>query len=177
MRNKPLIAVIALWAMLSCARRSSETTSSSTHSGVIEDAGGAIVAYVVGWSNIDNVNVYIPSADRYATVDVQSGNYAFGGNLLYSSANCTGTPVLSSVDYGISGKVVAYDGGQDKYFISSTEEILSDSNTHTYNSYYYQGTCGVTTIMMTAGQIWTDCVEESRPYDFTSLAPIELNFP
>lgn len=128
------------------------------------------VAYVISIGQ-DTAEVYIPSADRYANIHLSTGQYV-DQFAYFSGQNCTGS-AYSDVP-GPLGKGIAYINGA--YY--QTSSAIPPSQI-TIGSMYQgaNGVCeGISETIDNFGGSSTLLVQTSRPYDFTSLAPLNLSY-
>ena len=94
--NKVISAIVLTMFLFSCAPRVSDTTTNPVVStnAYISD-GAAPVAYVLNLKS-SKADIYIPTADKYATIDLVTGQYvphyavSYNYCFYYSAANCTG---------------------------------------------------------------------------------------
>jgi hypothetical protein len=143
--------------------------------GVIKDAG-TTVAKIVAWVDFaEQVTVYIPSADRYATIDLYTGQYKAQGldakhSFYYSTANCSGAPVAVSEDFvGEVNKTVIYENSTDSYFLVTGHQATLSYTSSKYASLACDDNPGSTTesFALTAA---------SRPYNFEAIAPLTITY-
>lgn len=126
-------------------------------------SGSTVVAYVLGIGQ-DQVNIYVPSVERYVAVAPSDGSYTAWG-VFYASTGCTGAAASSYS--GILGKAVVY--GNSKYYL-----VNSSVTNFAYASMWSNGTC-TNTSSTYSGKLGS-LTEVSRPYDFSSMAPLSLTY-
>lgn len=149
--------------------------STAPDRGVIKNSG-TTVARVVTWLDFaEQVTVYIPSADRYAAIDLYTGQYQAQGldakhTFYYSTSNCSGSPVAISEDFvGEVGKTIVYENSTNTYFLVTGHQASLSYNSSKYASLSCQNTAGSTTESFAI-------TSSSRPYNFQALAPITITY-
>ena len=136
---------------------------------------GSTVAHIISFGAAE-VWVYIPSADKYAYVDLATGNY-LGWITYWSDANCSGTTFATSY-IGEAGKTIQYDSYRSKYFLVTS--AIPVGTPLQYQSTSYLGACtnavnGPYTLNATRGA--AQLSETARPFNFNALAPLTVTFP
>jgi len=112
---------VVLLTILSCGKKASDPVGTTTTSGntrAVIKSGTTTVAYVVSWIwASDRVVIYIPSVDRYATINLETGAYEHRNHiphdyyLLFSADACAGTPTAVTGPFaGEIGKTIIFDG-------------------------------------------------------------------
>jgi hypothetical protein len=143
--------------------------------GVIKNAG-TTVAKVIAWVDFaEQVTVYIPSAERYATIDLFTGQYKAQGldakhTFFYSTANCSGAPVAVSEDFvGEVNKTVIYENTTGAYFLVTGHQASIAYTSSKYASIACDNNPGSTTesFALTA---------TTRPYNFEAIAPLTITY-
>lgn len=166
------LIVLSVSVIIGCAPAApNDTTTPASQNPTVATEGyilnGATkVAYVL---NIEDnyAKIYIPSADRYAMINLTTGLYHSYSSVQYAGASCTGEMRASSF-FGPSGKAVIFDNTSTYYRV-----VAPVAGVFSYQSYAYNGQCGSgpSTISNTYSVEVT-----ARPFDFTALAPINVQF-
>lgn len=138
--------------------------------GVIKDGSGTTVARVVDWDwgSNEQVIVFIPAANRYAKIQLSTGNYLSGpstASLYYADSNCTGSPIGTWTPFiGEVNKTILFWGETASYFLigSRTTINFNSSYSSTGGCQNFSGSSDGYSLTATA-----------RPYDFTQL-PLPL---
>jgi len=179
MRNILIFIVIVF--ISSCGKKATDpagtTTSSGSTKAVIKN-GTTTVAHVVDFLERSRIFIYIPSASKYATVYLESGNYDINGSGLYfTDDDCSGTGYALGW-IGELGKTVAFDGNNYWLISSRVSESLYPV---TLKSYALRGVSSTscvnnlmtnTTIFKYSGLL----TATTRPYDFTAIAPLTITY-
>jgi hypothetical protein len=136
---------------------------------VITAADGSIAAYVVGFEDQGRADVYIPSADVYAKVNLKTGTYVVS-YVYYSGMNCTGTG-YSFNWVGEAGKSIVFDG--NGYFMVASALAGGGVISQSYCSGSVLSNFGSGPLGTSATSLGV-LVSTTQPYDFTALAPIHV---
>jgi hypothetical protein len=172
--------VLILSALVGCGKKSDNAASTQTGKPyLVSKKSGTITSYLIDLIRSDVAHVYIPSADRFATIDLQTGRYAYhsGMGMYYSSGNCTGTPVMiSDSSKGVSGKTVYYDVVQSKYY------LIGSRSTDSLPLITYASVQGSTCNTSLSGSVapsgyYASVTEVAQPYNFEADAPITFEAP
>lgn len=140
---------------------------------VINDDNGNLVAYVVGLESDGFLLLYIVTANEYAYVNSQTGLYGVDSNVTfyYTEANCTGT-VAAEGWLGEMGKTILFNGSN--YFLVSGEynagQVFSEESSSN------TGGCSNFTGTYTMSQGSAKLTAATQPYNFASIAPLNLSF-
>lgn len=148
--------------------------------GVIKDAG-TTVAKIVAWLDKGgDVAVYIPSADRYASINLETGNYVSRGvdggfTLYFAGDGCGPTPAVTSQHFvGEVGKAIIYHTASNSYY-----RVTASRSSYAYGSRLQSdGSCDDvdSTFTSSASSGPFDIVADSRPYDFSAIAPLTITY-
>lgn len=187
--QKFIVVLLAALFLTSCGQLNTDSSNAGgggeggllgADRGVIKNAG-TTVAKIVAWLDTGGkVAVYIPSADRYASIDLETGAYVSRGidsdfSLYYSTDGCSGTPVVSSQHFvGEVGKAVLYHPATDTYF-----RVVSSRS-----SYAYKSKLGISagcddvdaTFSADTGSGPFDIEVTTRPYNFEAIAPLTITY-
>lgn len=151
--------------------------------GVIK-SGGTTVAHVVNFVAGGVVAVYIPSVDKYATIELKSGNYfnlayPYGAEFYFPSDACAGNPEVIQYHFvGEVGKTVIYKSNDTSYWLVSTKRTTA----YNYKSISLaDGTCGTDidgtiTPSDSGGVLYFNITPTTRPYDFEAIAPLTITY-
>lgn len=143
------------------------SSSGATSEVEILDSSKNLLGYVIGNAS-DQLSVYLPTQNKYVAIDSETGKY-INSTVYYSNANCTGNAVtgLWPGDYSTA---VVYAG--------STYYSVSSLVTSTFSYASYWSILGCTATVGTANpanfETLGNLTVTTQPYDFTSLAPIQL---
>lgn len=174
------VALVLTIALLSCGAKSTGpagTTTSGATKAVIKN-NGTTIAYVVSWAErAEIVNVYIPSVDRYVTINLYTGLYESEAcdsatNLYFSAGDCSGNAVaVNDTFIGESSKTIVYDQVGDKYYLVSghQESNSYNSNQNARTGSSCQGVSGTNSASY-------DVTLSSRPYNFAAIAPLTITY-
>lgn len=178
---------IVLLTILSCGKKTSDpagtTTTSGTTRAVIKN-GTTTVAHVVDWLWTERVAVYIPSADRYAMINLQTGVYVGENNvqsdyyLLFSADACAGTPTAVTGPFvGDIGKTIIFDVTNGQYYLV-TGRLASFAAKSTINNQSGNGSCRDDdyTYTSSAKPYPYSITSSSRPYNFEAIAPLTITY-
>ena len=175
------IFILCSVLLLSCGKKTADpagtTTSSGSTKAVIKN-GATTVAYTVSWAEqAEIVNIYIPSVDRYATINLYSGLYESEAcdsahNFYYTTNDCSGNAfAVSDTFIGESLKTIVYDQVGDKYYLVSGHK---ESNSYNSRRNARAGsTCDTNAGTDTASY---DVTISSRPYNFAAIAPLTVTY-
>jgi len=173
------IFILCSVLLLSCGKKATDPAGTTTSSGstkAVIKSGTTTVARVVAWVDFaEQVTVYIPSADRYATIDLFTGQYKPQGmdnkhSFYYSTANCSGAPVAISEDFvGEVGKTVVFENLTSAYFLVTGHQASLSYTSSKYASIPCDNSAGSTTesFALTA---------TTRPYNFEAIAPLTITY-
>jgi len=182
------IFILCSVLLLSCGQRATDpagtTTSSGSTKAVIKN-GATTVAHVVGFVVGGIVAVYIPSVDKYATVELKSGNYfnlayPYGAEFYFPADACAGSPEVIESDFvGEVGKTVLYKPNDSSYWLVSAKRTTA----YNYKSIGASdgGTCaletdGTVTPSDSSGGLYFNITPATRPYDFEAIAPLTITY-
>lgn len=135
------------------------------------DSNGSTVANIVQFA-AGTVTAYIPSVDRYVSIQLADGQYS-PSFFYWSHPNCTGVPIVSGF-IGETGKSILFDLVNNKYFLVSN--LIFPNTTMSYQSYSISGNCTNASYSTVSSYGFAALTEVSKPYDFTSMAPITIVF-
>lgn len=181
-----LAAFVSSCGKLNVGSDSNESTGGgdaiSAGRGVIKNGSGTTVARVVAWLDKGgDVAVYIPSADRYASINLETGNYVSRGvdggfTLYFAGDGCGPTPAVTSQHFvGEVGKAIIYHTVSNSYY-----RVTASRSSYAYGSRLQSdGSCddGDGTFTSSASSGPFDIVADSRPYNFTQLTlPITITY-
>lgn len=133
----------------------------------IKNGSGQIVAYFAGLPGFFNGGQLILAMPTglFVLINAETGTYSNTGTLNWATSDCTGTAYTSSNSQTIKGTVFSAVG---KFYKSTT-------NTSVAYTAYSGGTTSCASFPAGAA-IGIPLEEISQPYDFTPLAPIQLDF-
>jgi hypothetical protein len=140
--------------------------------------GSSKVAYVLGVAN-GYADVYIPSADRYATINLTTGAYAPLSELkwrpayyYYTGLNCTGTCYVSTF-LGELGKSIIYD--QSAYYKVAAVETSPIATLSQFSTSVSTTTCRNFSTTLPANEYY-NVTADTIPYDFSTIAPLTIQY-
>ena len=172
---------VVLLTILSCGKKASDPVGTTTTSGntrAVIKSGTTTVAYVISWAeHAEIVNVYIPSVERYATINLYTGTYASEAGdsshvFLFSSADCSGNAIaVNDTFIGQSLKTIVYDQVGDKYYLvtghAESNTYNSSQNARTGSSFSASGGTDTRSYGLTIS---------TRPYNFEVIAPLTISY-
>lgn len=129
-----------------------------------------IIAYILSIAGDDSVDIYIPSADRYAYIQLSTGNYVQTQSY-FSGVGCTGTMMAGSWVGQVTKSVIYSNSAY--YLITGTSTA-----SFAYQSYWNTITqaCVNASSSTTAGLELGTVSATTQPYSFTLMAPITPSF-
>ena len=176
------VALVLTIALLSCGAKSTDpagTTTSGATKAVIKN-NGTTIAHLVSWTDFGGyAAVYIPSVDRYATIDLETGNYITRGidsavHLFYSADACAGTPVVTSEEFvGEVGKAIIYYAS-NYYRITAKRASYAYKSSLNSSDDFCNETDGTTVWNSYTGVF--DIVTATQPYNFAAIAPLTVTY-
>lgn len=172
-----LVFLISAFSLIGCSN--GDTIAPNPGGGGAVDQTGAVYgaissgatkvayAYSIG---LDSAKVYIPSADRFAEIDLTTGQYYNDNSqttLCYSGAGCTGTAATYAFS-GKAGKTIIFDG--TNYLLAGA--VAPAIFVHASS----KGASGCAAIVGSSPFPMYSMSVTVRPYDFTPIAPINIVF-
>lgn len=138
--------------------------------------GGSVVAYIVDFVYPGVALVYIVSSDRYANIDLQTGQYKIGsagGNteFAFSGLNSTGIGVIDDDWAGPVGNMVFFVA--NKYWLVGSGTVTSFSYQSWCNG---DGSCSNSSGSIMNPERYKPLTEITRPFNFEAIAPLTITY-